>query len=354
VGPIAVLVPAHDESAGILPTLQDIKAQLRPKDRLLVVADNCTDDTALVARRAGVEVIERYDAERLGKGFALDWGLCHLERNRPDIVVMVDADCRIAEASIACLATNCAISGRPVQALYLMNVPEGSGVNKQIAVFAWRIKNWVRPLGLDHLRLPCQLMGTGMAFPWQVIRSVDLASGWIVEDLKLGLDLTAAGHPPKFCPSARVTSNFAASTKGAATQRKRWEQGHLTTIAQIAPRSLSNALMKGNLDLLVLTLDLIVPPLSLLAMLLFLTFALTSVAVAMGIGFSAWVISTACVLAAGATIALAWDKYGRDVFGGGTIASVPFYAFSKLGLYRRILIGGKSTQWIRTDRTETQ
>jgi cellulose synthase/poly-beta-1,6-N-acetylglucosamine synthase-like glycosyltransferase len=188
-----------------------------------------------------------------------------------------------------------------------MDIPEGSGVDKQIAAFAWRIKNWVRPSGLDRLGLPCQLMGTGMAFPWQVIRSVNLASGWIVEDLKLGLDLTAAGHPPKFCPCALVTSHFAASNKGAAVQRKRWEHGHLMTIARIAPRSLANSLTKGSLDYFALVLDLIVPPLSLVAMLLILTFALRF---------------------------------------------VPSYVFSKLGLYARILVGGKPTQWIRTDRTK--
>src|ERR1700730_7389902 len=55
---IAVIVPAHNESVGILPTLADIKAQLRASDRLLVVADNCTDDTASVAALVGAEVLE--------------------------------------------------------------------------------------------------------------------------------------------------------------------------------------------------------------------------------------------------------------------------------------------------------
>src|SRR5437879_5400266 len=64
---VAVLVPAHDESAGLLPTIADIKAQLHASDRLLVVADNCTDDTAAVAMAAGAEVIIRNDPDRMGK-----------------------------------------------------------------------------------------------------------------------------------------------------------------------------------------------------------------------------------------------------------------------------------------------
>jgi hypothetical protein len=73
--------------------------------------------------------------------------------------------------------------GRPVQALYLMMAPADSQINYKVAEFAWRVKNWLRPLGLRALGLPCQLMGTGMAFPWEVIRRADLASASLVEDL---------------------------------------------------------------------------------------------------------------------------------------------------------------------------
>ena len=75
---VAVLLPAHNESTGILPTLADIMVQIRAGDRLLVVADNCTDDTAAVAAAAGAEVVDRNEPERKGKGYALAWGLRHL------------------------------------------------------------------------------------------------------------------------------------------------------------------------------------------------------------------------------------------------------------------------------------
>ena len=110
----------------------------------------------------------------------------------------------------------CESTRRPVQALYLMTAPPGSAINHQVAEFAWRLKNHVRPLGLKALGLPCQLMGTGMAFPWGVIRSAELASGFIVEDLKLGLELAAGGHPPAFS-SAMVTSTFPSSAEGRTT-----------------------------------------------------------------------------------------------------------------------------------------
>src|SRR5260370_364385 len=97
---VAVLVPAHNESTGLLPTLADIHGQLHPRDRLLIVADNCADDTAAVARAAGAEVVERHDLTKLGKGYALDWGLRHLGSDPPVSVSFIEADCRLADRAI--------------------------------------------------------------------------------------------------------------------------------------------------------------------------------------------------------------------------------------------------------------
>src|ERR1700691_1457686 len=126
---IAVLVPAHNESKGMLGTLEDIKAQLHSGHRLLVVADNCTDDTAAVAKVAGAEVTERHDPGRIGKGYALDWGLQHLRIDPPEIVIFIDADCRLATNTLDQLAMACAATERPTQSLYLMTAPEESTIN---------------------------------------------------------------------------------------------------------------------------------------------------------------------------------------------------------------------------------
>jgi glycosyltransferase involved in cell wall biosynthesis len=185
---VAVLVPAHNESSGLLPTLASIQGQLLPGDKILVVADNCTDDTAAIATAGGADVVERKDATKHGKGYALDWGIRRLRMNPPEIVIIIDADCTLMGGAIDQLALTCATTGRPVQALDLMTAPTASQINHQVAEFAWRVKNWVRPLGLRVLKLPCQLMGTGMAFPWEIIGSADLGNGSLVEDLRLGLD----------------------------------------------------------------------------------------------------------------------------------------------------------------------
>ena len=166
---IAVLVPAHNEGRNLVPTILDIKEQLASCDRLLVVADNCTDDTAARAHVLGAEVIERSDVTNIGKGYALDWGIRRLSADPPSIIIVIDADCRLSADTVDQLARATSATGRPSQALYLMTAPAGSPINYQVAEFAWRVKNWVRPLGLHAMNLPCQLVGTGMAFPWKLI-----------------------------------------------------------------------------------------------------------------------------------------------------------------------------------------
>jgi cellulose synthase/poly-beta-1,6-N-acetylglucosamine synthase-like glycosyltransferase len=349
---IAVLVPAHNESSGLLPTLADIKSQLIPGDRLLVVADNCLDDTAAVARGEGAEVIERNDLAKRGKGYALDWGIQHLNAAPPEIVMIVDADCRLADGAIDSLAFTCATTGRPVQALYLMTTPISSQINHQVAEFTWRVKNWLRPLGLRALGLPCQLMGTGMAFPWGVLRSADLGNAQIVEDLKLGLDLTLAGHPPVFCPSARVTSEFASSIKGAGSQRKRWEQGHLDTILRTAPHLLAVAIARRDYNLLAIALDLAVPPLSLLGILVVGIFIFSLLYAISGHSFAALAVGSASLLAFITAAFLAWRKCGRDVVPSSAIWLIPSYVLGKLKIYYQLIQGKIDSQWTRTDRTK--
>jgi cellulose synthase/poly-beta-1,6-N-acetylglucosamine synthase-like glycosyltransferase len=349
-GRIAVLVPAHNESTGLLPTLADIKAQMRAADRLLVVADNCEDDTAAVAAAAGAEVLSRNDPDKRGKGYALASGLGHLCADPPDIVIVVDADCRLADAAVDRLASVCAVKGRPVQALYLMNAPSESPVNYRVAEFAWRVKNWARPLGLRAFGLPCQLVGTGMAFPWNAIRSVDLASGSIVEDLKLGLDLALAGSPPVFCPSAGVSSDFPVSVEGIQTQRLRWEQGHIGLILTTAPRLIFAAVARANGDLLALVLDLAVPPLSLLGLLVIGMSIVTGLATLLGASSSAILVSSASLVGFAGGVFLCWVKYGRDILPPGAILSIAPYAIGKLPLYGRMLSRKSGRQWIRTDR----
>ena len=347
---VAVLVPAHNESTGIRATIDDIKTQLMDGDRLVVIADNCADDTAYIAAVAGAEVVERHDLTKVGKGYALHFGLQHLSADPPRIVIIIDADCRLSPSAIEHLAVACATTVRPIQALDLMVAPESSSINYRVAEFAWRVKNWVRPLGLRALGLPCYLMGTGMAFPWELIRSAEIASGEIVEDRKLGYDLAAAGHAPLFCPSAVVTSQFPTSAEGAKTQRQRWEHGHLGLILTLVPRLIGQAIVSGNVGLLALALDLAVPPLALLGLLLTSAAIVSGVATLVGLSPLALIISTASFAAFVFAVLLSWLTHGRDLLPPAALLSVVPYVLGKFGLYGRFLSQKRASRWIRTDR----
>ena len=334
----------------MLPTVVDIKAQLRTGDRVLVVADNCTDDTASVAAAAAAEVVARNDPEKIGKGYALEWGIRHLSTDPPDIVIVVDADCRLSESAIDRLSAVCTLTGRPVQARYLMKAPDHAAIDYRVAEFAWRVKNWVRPLGLSSLGLPCQLMGTGMAFPWAIIGSAKLASGELVEDLNLGLDVSLAGSPPMFCPTAMVTSTFPPSTAAANLQRQRWEQGHVDLILARAPRLIASAIVRRNLGLFVLALDLAIPPLVLLGLLTMGMPLLAGLLAELGGSPMALIISATSLVTFTVTIVLSWVRFARDILPPRALWSIAPYVGRKLDLYRRMFSGDRITQWIRTDR----
>ena len=346
---VAVMVPAHDEATLIGDTVRAILPQLLPTDRLLVVADNCSDETAAVASAAGARVIVRTDPTRRGKGYALDFAVRHLTADPPEVGLIVDADCRVGEKCIDLLARACIDSGRPVQALYLMRAPASSGLTGRIAEFAWTVKNRVRPTGLQRLGLPCQLMGTGMAFPWRCIAQADLASGHIVEDLKLGLELALDGSAALFCPEAEVASDFPSSTEGFKSQRTRWEHGYLGVILRDAPALIARALTRGNLPLLALGLDLCVPPIALLVLLTGFVWLTGGLLYAFAGARAPWLLASAELALLACSVLMAWARYGRGIISGASLAFAPIYALAKIPLYARFLVA-RQIDWVRSKR----
>jgi cellulose synthase/poly-beta-1,6-N-acetylglucosamine synthase-like glycosyltransferase len=345
-----VLIPAHNEGVGILPTIRDVQAQLGPNDSILVVADNCTDDTAKIVEAAGVEVIVRADPARRGKGYALEFGVRHLGLSSPDIVVILDADCRLGESALQHLSNSAIATGRPVQSLYLMlapeNAPSGTGMN----LFAWRVKNWIRPLGLALFGLPTQLFGSGMAFPLGVLSDRDLGNSRLAEDCALGIALASGGYSPLFVSAATVHSHFPVSQTGSERQRQRWEKGHLDNIVDLVPGALAKSLRDLNLGLAALAIDMAVPPLSLLVLVTALCEIIGGVAVVLGAPLAFFAIPSLSTLLVVLGTVLAWTAVGRDVLPLRELLRLPLHTIRKLDFYHGIASGKASSAWIRTDR----
>jgi glycosyltransferase involved in cell wall biosynthesis len=347
---LAVLIPAHNEQLAIDKTLTSVCPQLVSGDRLVVVADNCTDQTAAVARQRGAEVTVRSDSLRRGKGYALDHGLRFLDRTgAPEVVIFLDADCELEDGCIHRLALTSVQSGRPVQAAYLMAQPDARKKNTAIVRFAWTVKDFIRPLGWHQLGLPCQLAGSGMAFPWAVACATDLASGHLAEDLKQGLDLALAGQFPLFCPEAVVASDVAPGGQPSQSQRARWEHGNMAAALEYLPRLASRMFRAPSFSLLAMTLDITVPPLALLALMLGASLMLNGgffllSGAALPVEFSA----VLCALFF-ATICLAWGRHARAIIPLRWLIFAPLYALAKMPLYGRFFLD-RQRVWVRGDR----
>ena len=341
---VAILIPAHNEAKGIGRTLQSLLPQLQAGDQLLVVADNCDDDTAQLAAAAGAEVVQRSDAMQRGKGYALEFGMRHLMQDTPDVVIVVDADCAAETGAIDCLARACAANDRPVQALYLMTATSANSARCQLRDFAWVVRNLVRPLGYSRISQPCQLMGTGMAFPWRLLASASLGNAHLVEDMLLGIELARRGAAPLFCPQAVVRSEFPVSEAGEKQQRRRWEHGHLGMTMR-APTLLFEAIRKKNGHLLAMTLDMSVPPLALLVLLLLTIVvfaAITWTWVALQVALLQLILLALAIF-------LSWQRHGRDVVLLRSLLLAPFYALAKLPLYIGFL-RRRQVEWVRSSR----
>ena len=342
---VAILIPAHNESLVIAQTIQTILPQLTAQDQLLVVADNCTDDTATIARNLGAVVVDRFNTQQRGKGYALDYGLQHLSNNPSQVVIIIDADCIISADAIDLLTHTCKAQKRPIQALYLMDSQPNPTLKARIAEFAWLLKNKVRPLGFKSLGLPCQLMGTGMAFVWDDIKETNLASGHIVEDMKLGVDLARMNKAAIFLPEALVKSVFPPTQEATNTQRARWEHGHLGMILSEAPNLLLEAIKTRNLHMFGLACDLIVPPLAVLTLMCLAVFVLSLISSS----HLALLLSTILLIALTIAVLLAWLYFGRKIISFKQLCYAPMYMLIKIPLYIKFFFN-RQVDWVRSKR----
>ena len=347
-----ILIPAHNEAPIIGQTLPKLIVELPDSNSkcIVLVADNCSDNTAEIARTLGVTVLERQDNVRRGKGFALQFGLQKIkESGAPEILIIIDADCETTKESLCTLICTVESSGLPAQMIYQMRTVKNAGTNQKVAGFAWLLKNRIRPLALDTLKLPAALSGTGMGFPWQIIQYLDMGSSSIVENMDLTLDCILKGYPPSFCPNAFIYSDFPLHAAAETIQRTRWEHGHLLSIIQQFPVLLSAAWRQKNWRLLLLALDLSVPPLSLMVVMA-LSAILILYFLAPWTGSKApsfFLLSSFAYFAF--AISVVWYRYGRVNLTLSELFSIPLYILNKMPIYFSFLFK-RQKEWIRTNR----
>jgi cellulose synthase/poly-beta-1,6-N-acetylglucosamine synthase-like glycosyltransferase len=348
-GSAVILIPAHDEALGIAQMLAALRQQLPENARILVVADNCTDATAQIARYAGAEVAERHDPARRGKGYALEFGRSRLQASAPDVVIVLDADCTIDRASIERLAGEAVRRQSPVQATYLLKASLSAPPMVQISNFAFMVKNDIRQRGGARLGAPAMLTGTGMAFPWAVFNGMSL-SGGSVEDLDLTVELVRRGIQPVFVPDATVLSE-PAGLAASVMQRDRWERGFVSAARRASLPLFGLFARTGRVPPLWLALHLLTPPLALLVLLASLAAVLLgALHILAGMSAGPLAVQLGLLFLIAALVGAAWATKGRPYVSLATVLKIPLYVLWKLPIYARMLLGAEQ-KWNRTDRS---
>jgi 1,2-diacylglycerol 3-beta-glucosyltransferase len=338
-----VVVPAHDEAAGIADTVASLAAQAE----VIVVADNCSDATAVVAATAGATVWERDAPDARGKGQALAWAFERLWHERPDteMVVVVDADC-IATTDLVARLDRALRDGAPAaQARYDVANPEASAT----AALRWAgfaLMHRVRPRGRAALGLSADLFGTGMAFRAELLRALPWRSFSVTEDAEYHVRLVEAGHRVAYVGEAGVASPMPTTDAAAREQQLRWESGNAGLARATVVRLVRRGLRRRDPELLHAGLEQLVPPQALLL-------------AADGACLVAGVALRRRAVVAGATLIAAGQA--AYVLGGLRVAGAPPAVYRallrspalvarKLAVLLRVGSGRGATAWVRTER----
>jgi cellulose synthase/poly-beta-1,6-N-acetylglucosamine synthase-like glycosyltransferase len=347
-----VIIPAHNEEAGIARTVSNLSRLDYPVElrRIVVVADNCSDATAERAREAGATVLERHNKELRGKGYALQLAFERsLADGFADAVVVVDADTEVTSNLLHAFGLRLEAGAQAVQAHYGVLNPHASW-RTQLMAISMALFHKVRSLGRERLGVSCGLRGNGMCFTHAIIRQVPHEAFSIVEDLEYGIRLGQAGQRVHYAWEAEALGEMVSSEKASRSQRRRWEGGRAAMMRKFGLPLLGEGVRKGDRVLVDLAMDLLVPPLS------WVVLGAGGLLVASG-ALSLWQghVAPSTYLAAFSVLSLVlyvfrgWWMSGMGLKGLSALARAPFYVAWKLWLMLS-RPEEKKGEWVRTAR----
>lgn len=266
-----VVVPAHDEEAAIGDLLRSLDDQVGPSvlGNVLVVADHCTDTTADIARRHGVEVLERNDGAA-GKPPALRDGVAMLAArpDRGDAVVLLDADCRCDPGFLRGVGAELAAGADVVQAAYEVDDDDPGAIRSSLRR-GFSLRNVVRATGGRRFGLPCLLFGSGIGLRWDAVAALSFAdpriqgtadSRPVADDVLMTLELLRHGYAARFSPEAGLVAPAPVHHGDLGAQRLRWEAGQ-ALMWRHAARTVPTLLRRRQWRALVALVDWMTPPL---------------------------------------------------------------------------------------------
>jgi cellulose synthase/poly-beta-1,6-N-acetylglucosamine synthase-like glycosyltransferase len=344
-----VIVPAHDEAQGIGRTVSSLLRVDWPpeKRRVVVVADNCSDSTASIARAAGATVMERNDQTRLGKGYALNHAFdASLAEGWADAVVVIDADSEVSPNLLESMAARLDEGAAAVQVDYGALNPHSSW-RTQLMAIALASFHMVRSRARERLKLSSGLRGNGWCVTHQALHETPFCAYSLTEDVEYGIALGLRGIRVHYAEEAVVKGEMAASERVARSQRQRWESGRWALVrSQVAPL-IRRAWQTRRLLCLDLALDLLVPPLSYVALNIMALIVLSWLGNLRYPDCRIWLwlgIADALVLAL--YVVRGWTLSGTGGRGVRALAFAPVFLVWKLAL----MATHRPSRWVRTAR----
>ena len=344
---LAVIIPAYNEELGLPATLRSLRACDDPpaSSDVVVVADNCADRTADVARSFGCSVLERIDPARRGKGYALNHAFHHLAQRGYAAYLIVDADTVVERNFLnefRALFARGAAAGQCVDKV----ADPGANIHTRLMNIAFLAFNFLRPLARHRLGLSAGIFGNGFGLSSHTVAEIPYDCVSLTEDLEYHVKLVRAGKIVEFLPGTSVSAKMSTTASGAKLQRERWEGGRFRIMTEQAPRLALNVFVRGRLRLLEPLLDLLLLPLAyhlvLLALLLIL--ATGPLLLYACVAFLLVMVHVGQAMVIGQADASDWKA----------LAAAPIYVIRKFVNLGGILKSArKTTSWRRTPRSNT-
>ena len=263
------VIPAHNEENVINDIIESLKKQNYNNNLIdiYVIADNCTDKTAKIAKKQGVFVYERFDKVKKSKGYALEWFFNQILENKPDeydAFCIFDADNIVDKNFLKNMNKKLCQGETVVQGYRDIKNAEDSWITANYALFYWvmnRCYHYSRyKLGLSPL-----INGTGFMVAMDVIKET---GGWhsntITEDIEFSLKSIARGYKIGWAKDAIVYDEQPLGFKQSWTQRLRWSVGHIQCFKEyfvelakqknITPTTIDAAIYIFGMPLIILTI----------------------------------------------------------------------------------------------------
>jgi cellulose synthase/poly-beta-1,6-N-acetylglucosamine synthase-like glycosyltransferase len=352
----AILIPAHNEAAVIGATLESSEKLDYPAAlyETIVIADNCTDETAQLARAYSVYVLERKDEKQRGKGFALHWAFeCLKEKGRLDAYdafVIIDADTVFEAGFLRAMDVRIRKGEMAIQGYYDV-IDQESSPMASLSYLGFSLSRNLRYKGRTRLGWSSNLLGNGMCFSKEVIKRFGWGATSIVEDMEYTVMLRLNGIKVSFAPEALVFAEIPETFKDSRIQRSRWDIGRFQVRNRYLIRLIKEAIEKRDMGCLDMAMELLIPPFSLFLVLCFSLFALFLALSFRGLDhlFEMWCIllfSLSAYIMLGLIKAKAhWKAYRNLIYAPFFLAwrvkTVAWGYFAKIG-----------KQWIKTSRKD--